>query len=93
MRGLGYGTDEESGHDYWLVRNSWAPTWGEGGYIRLKRNDPSKVDPSAVCGVDTAPCDGTGCAPQDCNTTVKVCGTSGILYDASYPTGAGLNKK
>lgn len=27
----GYGTDEDTQEDYWLVRNSWGPRWGEGG--------------------------------------------------------------
>ena len=35
---VGYGTDPESGGDYWLVRNSWTPLWGEAGYIRLARS-------------------------------------------------------
>jgi len=72
---VGYGTDAKLG-DYWLVRNSWTPFWGEKGYIRLARS--SKV----VCGIDLNPEDGTGCSgagPQN------VCGTCGILFDVSYP--------
>jgi C1A family cysteine protease len=34
---VGYGTDEETGLDYWLIRNSWGPYWGEEGFIRLRR--------------------------------------------------------
>jgi len=94
----GYGTEviidentgEEHHHDYWLVRNSWGPLWGEDGYIRLKRNFKAAQDD---CRPDTTPSDGIACVGPD-NTTippvVEVCGTSGILYDAVYPTGGHL---
>lgn len=79
---VGYG--EENGQKYWLVRNSWAPTYGELGYIRVARKDNEQE----VCGIDVTPQDGTACAGD--NEPVKVCGTCGILYDSSYPVGATL---
>jgi len=74
---VGYGTDENGGGDYWLVRNSWGPIYGENGYIRIKRTQTLR------CGIDTNPSDGTGCS--DGPPQVTVCGTCGILYDSSYP--------
>ena len=32
---VGYGTD--NGTDYWKLKNSWGPAFGEGGYVRLQR--------------------------------------------------------
>jgi cathepsin L len=74
---VGYGTDKATGQDFFLIRNSWTPLWGEDGYIRLARS----ATPS--CGTDLTPLDGDGCTGGP--ATVKVCGQSGILYDAAYP--------
>jgi cathepsin L len=83
---VGYGTDYVSGQDYWLIRNSWSASWGESGYIRLLRQKITNGYDDETCGMDITPQDGTACAGD--NQPVKVCGTCGILYDSSYPTGA-----
>lgn len=73
---VGYGHDPMLG-DYWLVRNSWSPTFGENGYIRLKRES------SPVCGWDNQPLQGTGCPGGP--SRQRVCGQCGILFGAVYP--------
>jgi len=48
---VGYGTSDE-GLDYWIVKNSWGPVWGEQGYMLLERNIE---DPAGKCGIAMQP--------------------------------------
>jgi len=92
---MGYGTDPETKEDYWLVRNSWGPLWGEAGYIRLRRFDPSTVGSDTMCGMDVTPSHGDACTKDAEGNPVipppvKVCGTSGILFEGIVPVGGRL---
>lgn len=49
--------------------------------MKLKRD-------KAYCGMDYHNQDGVGCDYDPTNVTV--CGQCGVMYDVSYPTGAGL---
>jgi len=44
---VGFGHDARSGLDYYIVKNSWGPNFGERGYIRMARNYHN------MCGIVT----------------------------------------
>lgn len=76
---VGYGKDKKLNANFYLIQNSWGPSWGEDGQIRLLRRD----EDDKYCGIDRQPQEGTGC--EGGPTEVRVCGMCGILYDNAVP--------
>ncbi|CAN6286801.1 unnamed protein product [Urochloa humidicola] len=48
---VGYGTAGD-GTRYWVMKNSWGASWGEGGYVRIRRGDRRGA---GVCGLAKLP--------------------------------------
>jgi cathepsin L len=74
---VGYG--KQGTEKYYVIQNSWGPTWGESGRIRIQRTDSEDEH----CGMDDQPQDGVACAGE--TEAVEACGTCGILLDSVVP--------
>lgn len=44
---LAVGFGREGSQDYWLCKNSWGSSWGEGGFVRILRGKPG----TGECGI------------------------------------------
>lgn len=52
---VGYGTDEDSGKNFFKIKNSWGEDWGESGYFRLDRKSKNQWGTCAILMIMTAP--------------------------------------
>ena len=52
---VGYGTDLDTQEPYFLVKNSWGPTWGDAGYVKIGRKTKNEFGICAILKMASFP--------------------------------------
>lgn len=52
---VGYGSDIETNEPYFIVKNSWGDSWGEGGYVRFSRKSKNDYGMCAILKMASYP--------------------------------------
>ena len=45
---VGYGTDLDTQEPYFIVKNSWGPSWGDKGYVKIGRKSKNQF---GICSI------------------------------------------